>query len=163
MITAMIITFTGDDGVKQKWDFDPAKVLVDDAEEIEYQFKGSFDEFRAGVLRGVTRARRVLLWHLQRRTHPSLAFGDMPPFATGQVEVDFGRDELLEMRKRTEVSALSPADKDNALAWIDGELAKHVTPEDVTGDKGKATRRGGTTTPSKSPATSASPPPSSGN
>lgn len=160
----MIITYKPSDGDVQRFEFDPLKVLDDDAEEIEYEYKGTYDEFRVGVVKGQTRARRVLLWHLQRQVHPSLAFADLPRFQIGELEVEFDRDELLAMRQQTLDATLSPADRDAALNYIDTELAKYIKPEDVAQaakdarGKASASPRGATTTRSRSASTSASRP-----
>jgi hypothetical protein len=151
----MIITFKPSDSDEQTWEFDPLKVLDDQAEEIETNYRGTYDEFHVGVLQGQTRARRVLLWHLQRQIHPSLAFADLPRFERGALQVELDRDELLAVRKQTETAAIPAADRERALAIIDSELAKQETPEDVAA-KGKASPSGATTTRSKSPSTSGS-------
>jgi hypothetical protein len=151
----MIITYTPSDGDKQEWTFDPNKVRDDHAEEIEDHYRGTFDEFHVGVLQGQTRARRVLLWHLQRGIHPSLAFADLPRFERGELTVELDRAELLAMREQTLAAAIPASDKQRALAIIDTEIAKHITPEDVA-SQGKASPSDGTTTRSKSPSTSTS-------
>lgn len=151
----MIITYRPDDGDEQKFEFFPLKVLDDAAEEIEDHYKGTFDEFHAGLLQGQTRARRVLLWHLQRQIHPSLQFADLPRFERRQLEVEFDRDELLDMREQAEAAKLSASDKARALLFIDTELAK-LPPAEGVAPKGKASPSGGTTTQSKSRSTAAS-------
>ncbi|SDK30094.1 hypothetical protein SAMN04488074_105103 [Lentzea albidocapillata subsp. violacea] len=152
----MIIKYKPSDGDEQVWDdFDPNKVFDDAAEEIEYHYRGTFDEFHVGILQGQTRARRVLLWHLQRLIHPTLAYADLPRFERRAFTIELDRDELLSMRKQTENATLPAADREKALAYIDTELAKHITPEDVAA-KGKASPSGATNTPSKSPSTSTS-------
>jgi hypothetical protein len=156
----MIITYKPSDGDQQRWELDPLKVLDDAAEEIEYHYRGTYDEWHVGVLQGQTRARRVLLWHLQRQVHPSLAFADLPRFERGALEVELDRDELLRMREGIATAQIPAADRERALALVDGELAKHAVPEGVA-PKGKASRSGGTTTRSKSQSTAASPRPSS--
>ncbi|MDX8050401.1 hypothetical protein SK571_13500 [Lentzea sp. BCCO 10_0798] len=156
----MIITYRPSEGDEQRWEFDPAKVLDDAAEDIEYHYRGTYDEWHVGILQGQTRARRVLLWHLQREIHPTLAFADLPRFERGAFEVELNRAELLQMRKQSETAAIAPADKERALMWIDMELAKHPEPEGVA-SQGKASPSGATTTPSKSPSTSTSRRPSS--
>lgn len=152
----MIITYRPSDGDEQKWNFYPRKVMDDKAEEIEGHFKGTYDEFHIAVVQGLTRARRVLLWHLMREIHPSLLFEDVPRFAREELEVQFELPELAELRAQTLKAALPQANKDAALAYIDGEIAKLGGQPEGVAPQGKALPSGGTTTPSRSRSTATS-------
>lgn len=96
----MIIVYSPEDGDKQQWEFTPGKVRAGEAERIEKRYGANWTEFLQGVNTGSIRARRVLLWHLIRRDHPTLRWEDTPDFYAGELSVDMSLTELVEMRER---------------------------------------------------------------
>jgi hypothetical protein len=93
----MQVTYKPEDAPNenQTWQFDAKRIRSDAAEQIEKHFGGSWDEFEMGVLKNETKARRVLLWHLMSLAHPTLKIKDVPPFYTGEVEVEQSSKELV--------------------------------------------------------------------
>jgi hypothetical protein len=96
----MFVAFTPRDADRQTWDFVPDDVLQSEAELIEKFYAASFDEFLNGVRAGVSRARKVLLFHLMRQTHPTYKFRDVPDYRVGELKVEFSAAELVEIRDR---------------------------------------------------------------
>ena len=96
----MIVTYTPEGEEAQRFEFIPDKVRANEAELIEKRFGGTFTEFRAGVTQGNVKARKVLLWHLLKRTHHTLRYEDVPDFAIGELVCENDRRELAEMRDR---------------------------------------------------------------
>lgn len=99
----MIITFTPTDserGDPHVWEFDPKRVLSDEAELIERHWGNPWDHFVANAKMGSTAARKLLLWHLMRRDHPGnyVNLKDVPAFYTGEVVVEQGSAELVDMK-----------------------------------------------------------------
>lgn len=140
----MFVTFSPSDGDPQMWEFDPRKVRASAAEMVERRYGKPWDVFVQELIQGSMVARRVLLWHLIRQTHHTLRFEDTPDFYSGELTVEFARDELTAMRQQLEISrAISDEDRALALAALDDEIAK--APTGV--DEGKAP------SPSAEPAT----------
>jgi len=132
----MYVTFSPDEGDEQRWEFHPRTVLDDAAEAVERAFGDTWDSFVMGVFKGGIRARRVLLWHLMTREHPSLRVEDMPRFPLGALTVDLDREELGEFRTQTAKAPIDEATRTASLAWLDAQIAE--APE--ASDQGKAPR-----------------------
>ena len=111
-------------GERQEWDFDPKRIRAGEAEQIEKAFGGTWDEFAGKLPMGATKARRVLLWHLMRRKHPTMQLRDVPDFYTGEVEVQYTHAELVDLRKRTEKAPLDEDERRQAAAAFDMLLAE---------------------------------------
>lgn len=124
----MIVTYTPENGNKEQWDFDPRRVRASEAILMQRRFGDKprpWDELRLGILQGDMECRRVLLWHLIRRTHHTLRFEDTPDFYTGELVVEANRVELEEMREQVEKSSAVPEDqKALMLAALDDEIAR---------------------------------------
>jgi len=121
------VTYTGGDST-QRWLFDPDDVDMDEAEAIE-QAMGpgeTWDTFLAGALDRKVRARKVLLWHLLRRTNPDypLSFADLPNVKMGQLVVELGTDELAKLIAQIEDLPITKVRKDRHLAAMHEEYAK---------------------------------------
>lgn len=122
----MKITYAPAGGQPKVWDFQPAETSQPDAEEIERRYGKLWDEFLEDLRKGGSRARRVLLWHLQRREHPTLRYEDTPVFKMGELSAEFSVDELLLIREQVLSSELSEEEKDGVLAGLDAEIAQQV-------------------------------------
>lgn len=124
----MIVTYTPDGGEPQRFRFDPKIVMSGEAEAIEKRAESTWDEFQKAIMSGSIRARRVLLWHLLKKTHPPLRFDDVT-FRAGDVELEYERHELEDLRaqilKRDKM--VSDEDRDRALTAIDAQLAELET------------------------------------
>lgn len=118
----MRITYAPKGGEPRIWDFEPAEISQPDAEEIEKRYGRLWDEFLEDLRKGGSRARRVLLWHLQRREHPTLRYEDTPVFRMGELTAEFSVDELLQIRDQVLKSHLSDEEKDGVLAGLDIEI-----------------------------------------
>lgn len=106
----------------QVFDFDPDRVRVSEAEIMEKRYGGTWTELRAGITQGNAKARRVLLWHLLRRTHHTLRYEDTPDFAFGDVKVEHEIHELAAMRDK--IAKSNHARKDELLSALDVEIAE---------------------------------------
>lgn len=126
----MLVNYMPEDGDHQSWEFDPRRVRASEAVMIQKRFGGTWEEFRAAVLQGDVEARRVLLWHLIRRTHHTLRFEDTPDFYTAELIVQATRTELLEMRAALVSNRGVPDDqREIMLSAIDVEIERAPDPE----------------------------------
>ena len=134
----MKVTYLPEGEPEQAYDFDPDRVRVAEAEMIEKRFGGTFQEWRAGITQGNARARRVLLWHLMRRTHHTLRYEDTPDFAFGDLKCEHDRAELVEIRERLAKS--NHPRREELLSALDVEISE--TEGEVEEAEGKATSSG---------------------
>lgn len=132
----MNITYKPEGGTEQSWVFKPAKVRQSEAEVIEARAGCDWDTFITKVQEGASRARRVLLWHLMRREHPTLRYEDTPDFLVGELVVQFDADEL-----RNFITALddpkatfTPEQREQLRVGLQAELEQ----AEAAGDSGKA-------------------------
>jgi len=119
----MKVTYTAGPGDVTVWEFDPDDVPQSQAEMVEKRYGRNWDTFLVDVRQGSARARKVLLWHLQRLTHHTLRIEDVPDFKMGAVKVEHSVDELLLIRDRVAKSSLSDEDKEGLLAAFDVEIS----------------------------------------
>lgn len=120
----MIITFSPAGEPSHRFEWTPDEVRSDEAELMELKFGDTWDTFNQLLLKGSMRARRVLLWHLQRRDHPTLKFEDVS-FPAGSVHLEFNVDEYQKLRKGAETAAgITDEQREQALKMIDAEIAK---------------------------------------
>lgn len=135
----MFITYSPAEGDVQRWDFNPSKLRSLEAEMIEKRYGDNFDNFRSALIAGSVKARRVALWHLLSRRHPTLKFEDVD-FALGEVEVSFSRSELLNIRDSMERSFPFESDAERAamLAAMNEQIAEAPDEDDA----GKAPANG---------------------
>lgn len=129
----MKVTYSPEGEGVQTWDFVPDKVRQSEAELAERRFGGTWNEFRVAAVKGDSRARRVLLWHLMRRQHHTLRYEDTPDFALGELKVEMTRGELVALREQVDKS--SHPERDSILAALDSEID---TAEDDPEPEGKA-------------------------
>lgn len=140
----MHVTYTPEDkqdGDRQVWDFDPARVRSSVAEVIEKRYGEPWDQFTVAVQQGNMRARRVMLWHLLSRDHIGLRYEDVPDFYAGELVVQFSVKELTALRERVEKASISPDKQEQALAGIDIELTDAMAREEAAAGPGKATSK----------------------
>lgn len=118
----MIVTYTPEGEEKQEWSWDPDKVRVVEGELIEKRFGDTYDKFKAAVQAGSIKARRVLLWHLLKRAHPTLRLEDVD-FVAGDLKVELSRNELEQLRSRLEKhKGMDEGERERMLAALDSEI-----------------------------------------
>jgi len=137
----MFVTYTpeGNAEGQRRWTFLPGRVRQSEAAAVEKAYGSNWDQFCAEAQAGSIRARRVLLWLLMRRDHPTLRLEDVPDFYTEELVVQHSADELRQVRERVEKSGLSEAERDMALGIIDGQIAEAEALALGPDDEGKAT------------------------
>lgn len=135
----MKVIYKPDGSEKQSWDWKFGDVRALDAEQIEAKADCTWDQFQVQLLSGRMRARRVLLWHLQRKTHPTLKLADVD-FAAKEVEIEFDIPELEQFRDGVaKASGVTDEQRDAALELIDEQLAeKRAEAEEAGASEGKA-------------------------
>lgn len=113
------------DGDPGEWDVDIHGMRQSVAEKLEHDFGGTIDEFEQAVITGLSRARRLLLWHVMKFEHPHLRLAQVPDFRTGDLDVELDVDELKRTRERVAANAgLSDYERTKILALVDGEIAE---------------------------------------
>jgi len=128
----MFVTYTPEGESLQEWELDTSDVLESEAERIERAYRracgdsdATYDQFQMALMSGASAARRVLLWFLLCKQHPTLRADDVPDFRRKQLQCEFSREELLKIRTNVESAVgLSAGERDKALAVLDSEIAK---------------------------------------
>lgn len=110
----------------------PRKLLSAEREMLERKTGKNFSEFTQAVVQGSSLCRRALLFMFLRREHKGLRWEDVD-FAWDELELQYSRGELLEMREGM-AESLSGDVLVAALAQIDKQL-ETAYDED---DEGKA-------------------------
>jgi hypothetical protein len=123
----------------QQWEYSPEHVRAAEAELIEKRFDGTFDQFNMALLQGSMRARRVLLWHMLKRKHLELRLEDVD-FASGELKVEFTRDELQQMHDEAATSKAIP-DKDRDLMLLTLRAQIDKAPAGDTAGKAPSKKR----------------------
>jgi hypothetical protein len=136
----MRVTYTPEAGDRQAWEFVPARIRQSEGEMVEKRFGGPWDKFVAAVMQGDLKARRVLLWHLLRRDHPTVRFEDTPDFYIGELLVEQSYAELLALREKVGKASLPDNERDTVLAAIDVEMTEAMEREGLVDEvaEGKA-------------------------
>lgn len=130
----MYVTYKPADGDAQRWEWNPDRVRQSDAELIEKRYGGkTWDQFKAGVMSGDSKARRVLLWHLLRREHHTLRYEDTPDFYVGELVVEFGVAEVAVMRDRILKASIPDDERDQMLTALDIQMADAIALESELG------------------------------
>ncbi len=158
----MLVTYTPDGGDQQRWEFEPLKLKASEAELIEKRYGDRYSVWLDQARAGQVKARRVLLWHLLRRTHHTLRFEDTPDFTLAELTVEHSLDELREVRQRVLATDVEPEMRDAVLASLDADIAKAEQAgagpsgvaddvasrdaEDAASDEGKASASSSTST-----------------
>lgn len=136
----MKVTYKPDGGEPQEWAWDPGDLRQSEAELIQKRYGGTSDDFAVGVRNGDAKARKVLLWHFQRQTHPALRYEDVPDFRMRELKVEYDVDELITIRDRVLKADLPADERDAALASVEFEISERLgeVPEPVEIEPGKA-------------------------
>jgi hypothetical protein len=120
----MLLHYRPADGDPETFVFDQAKIGNGEAELIEKRTDWTWTEFMQKLQQGSTLARRALLWTFLRRVHATLRFEDVR-FSQGEVELQFQRDELEDIRAQVaKAPNVAGVDKDALLAQLDVEIAE---------------------------------------
>lgn len=139
----MRVTYTAGPSDVTVWEFDPDEVPQSQAEMVEKRYGKNWDTFLVDVRSGSARARRVLLWHLQRLTHHTLRIEDVPDFKMGAVKVEHSVDELVLIRDKVAKASLPEEDKESILAALDVEISEAMD----EAESGKGSESSPTTSP----------------
>lgn len=129
------------DGDRGEWDFDPDRVRQSAAEMIEKRYGDRYAEFIKQVQAGEARARRVLLWHLMSKTHPTLRLENVPDFYMGELEVDYSVSDLQKLRGQVAESSMADKEREEMVERLDLEIATRLGKGDEpldASDLGKA-------------------------
>lgn len=119
----MFVKWNPEDGSpEQEWVFDPGDVGRKAAERIEKHFKGTWDQFLAGLLTGNIGARTVLLWYMMTTVHPAVRFEDIPDFKVRQLTVEQGVAELKDLWKRVARMKLDPEVREQFADQFEADL-----------------------------------------
>jgi hypothetical protein len=120
----LLVTYKPEGVDPTVWTWSPGRVLVSEAGIVEKVYGKSWEMFAAEVQQGSALARRVLLWHLQRRAHPMLRFEDAVDFYADELTIEYDAGELRAMRDGLTSAGLSGTEQEIALAAIDREIAE---------------------------------------
>jgi len=138
----MRVTYTpeGNPADRKVWTFDGRRVRQSEAAIIERQYGKPYAQFVAEAQGGSIRALRVLVWHLMRVAdgHATLRFDDVPDFYVGEVELSHSSAELREGRENLMRAALDPAEREQALAIVDAQIAAAEHDETIAAAQGEA-------------------------
>lgn len=140
----------------QTWEFKTGRVLQSQAELIEKRAGCNYEEWAMALQAGNAKARRVLLWHLQCRTHGLLRIEDLPDFAVGDLKIERDLDELLQFRAVIEATRMEdPEIREIALSQLDSEITAEQARIEAGDVEGKAPlNSSGDSTDSPSPESS---------
>lgn len=121
----MIVTYHPEGSAEPTvWTVNLGKFRAGEMEAIEDVTKMAFGtEYRQALYYGNARARRALLWTLQRRDHPVLKIRDVD-FADDELKVELDKSEWAALR--AQVVKASPVDDpqvEQALQTIDVQIA----------------------------------------
>lgn len=121
--------------------------------------RGNWEQLKADAIGGGIAARTVALWLAMTVKHPLLRFEDIPDFETGQLGLEYSRQELRLLRKGIEDNdTMLESEKAAQLAQVDREIADapvgsdepEPEPEPAIEEPGKADDEPGTGEPSTS-------------
>jgi len=129
----MFVTYQPSDGERQRWEWDPDRVRQSEAEMVEKRYGKTWDQFKAGVMSGDSKARRVLLWHLLRREHHTLRYEDTPDFYVGELVVEFSTGEIAMMRDRIMKANIPDDERDQMLTALDIQMTDAIALESEMG------------------------------
>lgn len=141
----MRVTYSPENGDRQEWDFDPNRVRQADAELIEKRYGGRWAEFLLDVEGGGAKSRRVLLWHLMRRTHNTLRYEDVPDFYMGELEVDYTLSELGGIRERVLKMSIPEDEREQILTALDLGITDALAAGDESLGKAPSSNSGSAT------------------
>jgi hypothetical protein len=134
----MLVTYKPDDQEPRSWTFNPGRVRLSEAAAVEKQYGSAWEQFAAEVQAGSAKARRVLLWFLMRRDHPTLRFEDTPDLYLDELVLEHSLDELRMVRDRVAKAGLSESEESTALSILDDQIAQAEVRPELGGGTGKA-------------------------
>lgn len=123
----MIVTFTPAEGETRSYDFEPARLMSVEAEHVEKKTGKPYEQAVGDIVAGSALARRALLWVLEKRTHPTLAWEGFD-YPYGAVEISFDKTELDELIDGV-TKAPGMADEDRAAALAQLQRLRESAPE----------------------------------
>lgn len=119
----MFLRYTPDGSDAREWALDLGKLRSMEIEQIERTTGLAYGtEFKQQLLKGSARARRALLWTLQRREHPTLKLDDVD-FADDELTLIMDKAELAETRVAVAKADIPEAEKSLALEIIDEQMS----------------------------------------
>jgi hypothetical protein len=110
---------------------------------IEKRYGARYPVWAKEIQAGEVKARAVLLWHLMNLDVPQFRWEDVPDFAFGELEVDYGIPDLQKLRRDVDESAMDDTTKAETLNRLDLEIASRLEkdPSELTpADLGKEPR-----------------------
>ncbi len=123
-------------------EFKPEKVRRVRAEMIETRYGARYPEWVREIQAGQVKARVVLFWHLMNSEQPHFKMEDVPDYAFGEFEVDYGIADLQKLRRDVDESAMDDSTKADTLRRLDLEIATRLgkdetelTPADLGKDQ----------------------------
>lgn len=128
----MFVKWDPEDGSNtEEWVFDAGDVPRKRATLIEKHFKGTWDQFVAGLMSGDIHARAVLLWYMLSHVHPVLRFEDVPDFRVRQLTVEMGVTELKDLWKRALRIKLEPEQREAFNAQFEEDMRDALKREGI--------------------------------
>lgn len=134
----MLVTYKPEGQDPRSWTFEPGRTRLSEAAAVEKHYGSSWEQFAAEVQAGGARARRVLLWMLQRRDHPALRFEDVPDCYLDELVLEHTVAELLSFRTQLHQAGLPEAELIPAINVINAQLAEARKRPELGGELGKA-------------------------
>lgn len=127
------ITYTGGD-TEQRWLFDPEEVDMAEAERLEQALGSgaSWDTLVMGWMNNRVSARRVLLWHLLRRSNPGydMPLADVPNIKMGQMRVELGSKEIAALIQQYEDAiGMNEQQRQRQIRSLEAEFADAAAAE----------------------------------
>ena len=107
----------------REFEFDPEDLLKSEGKAIEKQYGKSVEQWLNQLRIKELAAREVLLWHLLRQEHKTLAFADVPDFRLRQMQVEMSSQELRDLMKRAERMKLTDEERDQLRGAFEIDIA----------------------------------------
>jgi hypothetical protein len=130
----MKIIYTPEGEPPREYIYSPGRIRTAQAEMLEKRTGMTWGDFNQALARGSVLARRALLWHFERQTHPTLRFEDVD-FALDELEVRFDKSEYLGIREQMETAPLPPGTPDEVRDMILAEVDKQIDEADESPGK----------------------------
>lgn len=128
----MDVSYDPEDGSeKRSWQFDPEDLLTSEAIAIEKAYGEGSEQWLQALRTNEAKARRVLLWHLLRQEHRTLAFKDTPDFRKRQLQVQMNVAELRELASKIGRMKLNEDTKEQLTAAIEVDIRDAMEREGV--------------------------------
>jgi hypothetical protein len=131
----MWVTYRPDDQDEQEWWLHLDDIGDAEAEMIEARAGMDWEEWKARLIKGSTKARRALLWALLRRQHLALRYEDVH-FSSRTLLVEFDAQEYGQMIQAIEKRTSKRAPTDEERTSLDVLRAELETARPA--ERGKA-------------------------